>query len=90
MKKKEELKVSNNTDVGKLAGAIAGVVREGKTAEILAIGAGSVNQAVKAAATARGFLSPSGIETVVCPAFREHVMDNGQTRTIIVIAVEER
>lgn len=62
----EVLKVSSKSDPNKVAGAIAGVVREHGKAEIQAIGAGAVNQAVKAIAIARGYLAPSGIDLVFC------------------------
>lgn len=55
---KEVFKVSSKTEPGKLAGAMAGVVRTGGEISIQAIGAGAVNQAIKAVAIARGFLAP--------------------------------
>ena len=55
------LKVSARSNPNSVAGALAGVVRESGTAEIQAIGAGALNQAVKAVAISRGFLAPSGI-----------------------------
>jgi len=72
-----------------VAGAIAGVVREHGRAEIQAIGAGAVNQAVKAAAIARGFLALDGIDVVCIPTFSD-VEIGGQERTAIRIAVEPR
>ena len=68
---KEVFKVSSKTEPGKLAGAMAGVVRTGGEISIQAIGAGAVNQAVKAVAIARGFLAPAGIEVAIVPSFKE-------------------
>ncbi len=64
----EKFKVSSKTDSAKLAGAIAGVIRGGNDVEMQAVGAASVNQAIKATAIARGFLSPSGIEIAMYQA----------------------
>jgi stage V sporulation protein S len=72
-----------------VAGAIAGVVREHGRADVQAIGAGAVNQAVKAAAIATGFLALDGLEVVCIPSFSD-VEIGGQERTAIRIAVEPR
>ena len=72
-----------------VAGAIAGVVRDHGRAEVQAIGAGAVNQAVKAAAIARGFLALDGLEVVCIPMFTDVVI-GGQARTAIRIAIEPR
>jgi len=72
-----------------VAGAIAGVVREHGRAEIQAIGAGAVNQAIKAAAIARGFLALDGLDVVCIPTFVD-VMIGEQERTAIRIAIEPR
>jgi stage V sporulation protein S len=72
-----------------VAGAIAGIVREHGRAEVQAIGAGAVNQAVKAAAIARGFLALDGLDIVCIPSFVD-VEIGGQERTAIRIAVEPR
>lgn len=72
-----------------VAGAIAGVVREHGRAEVQAIGAGAVNQAIKAAAIARGFLALDGLDVVCIPAFAD-VEIGGQERTAIRITVEPR
>lgn len=78
----EPLKVSSKSDPNKVAGALAGRIRENQRAELQAIGAGAVNQAVKAIAIARGFVSPSGIDLVVVPAFTDVQVD-GEERTAI-------
>ena len=62
-------RVSAKSKVPSVAGAIANVIKEGKAAEISVIGAGALNQAIKAIATARGLLAPQGIEIVCTPAF---------------------
>ncbi len=67
----EILKVSARSRSTAVAGAIAGVVRESGRAEVQAIGAGAVNQAVKAVAIARGYLALDGIDVICIPAFTE-------------------
>jgi stage V sporulation protein S len=61
------IKVSANSRTSAVAGAIAGVIREQKHAEVQAIGAGAVNQAVKALVLATGYLKDDGIEVVCVP-----------------------
>lgn len=83
------LKVSAKSNPNSVAGAIAGVIREKGGAEIQSIGAGALNQAIKAVAIARGFLAPLGIELVCIPAFSEINVD-GEDRTAIRLIVEPR
>ena len=83
------LKVSSKSNPNSVAGAIAGVVREKGIAEEQSIGAGALNQAVKAVAIARGFLAPLGVELVCIPAFSE-IMVDGEERTAIKLIVEPR
>ena len=83
------LKVSSKSNPNSVAGAIAGVVREKGIAEVQSIGAGALNQAVKAVAIARGFLAPLGVELVCIPAFSE-IMVDGEGRTAIKLIVEPR
>jgi stage V sporulation protein S len=83
------LKVSAKSNPNSVAGALAGVLRECGTAEIQAIGAGAINQAVKAVAIARGFVAPSGVDLVCVPAFTDIVID-GEERTAIKLIVEPR
>ena len=64
------LKVSAKSNPNSVAGALAGVLRERGSAEIQAIGAGALNQAVKAVAIARGFVAPSGVDLICIPAFK--------------------
>ena len=58
----EILKISSKSNPNSVAGAIAGLVKESHRAEMQAIGAGALNQAVKAVAIARGFVAPSGVD----------------------------
>ncbi len=83
------LKVSAKSNPNSIAGALAGVIRERGTAEIQSIGAGALNQAVKAVAIARGFVAPSGIELICIPAFTDIQID-GEERTAIKLIVEPR
>ena len=83
------LKVSKSSNPGSVAGALAGVVRERGSAEIQAIGAAAVNQAVKAIAIARGFLAPSGYNIVCIPAFSE-IEVAGEERTAIKFLIEDK
>jgi stage V sporulation protein S len=83
------LKVSSKSSPNSVAGAIAGLVRDKGVAEVQSIGAGALNQAVKAVAIARGFLAPSGIELVCIPAFSEVTVD-GEERTAMKLIVEPR
>jgi stage V sporulation protein S len=83
------IKVSAKSRSTAVAGAIAGVIREHRYAEVQAIGAGAVNQAVKALAIARGYLARDGIDIVFTPFFTEVDID-GQERTAVRFAVEPR
>jgi stage V sporulation protein S len=83
------LKVSSKSSPNSIAGALAGVIRERGNAEIQAVGAGAINQAVKAIAIARGFIAPSGIDLICIPAFTDIIID-GEERTAIKFIVEPR
>jgi stage V sporulation protein S len=83
------IKVSARSRTAAVAGAIAGVMREVSRAEVQAIGAGAVNQAVKAIVIAKGYLAEEGVEVVCDPSFVEVLID-GQERTAIRIVVEPR
>ena len=85
----EILKVASNSNPNKVAGALAGVIREEGRAELQAIGAGAVNQAVKAIAIARGYLAPSGIDLVCVPAFTDVEID-GEKKTGIKFIIFPR
>lgn len=83
------IKVSAKSRSTAVAGAIAGVMREHHYAEVQAIGAGAVNQAVKALAIARGYLGRDEIDIVFTPYFTEVQID-GQERTAVRFSVEPR
>ncbi len=83
------VKVSARSVPKSVAGAVAGIIRDGKSAEIQAVGAGAANQALKSIAIARVYLRDDGIEIVCLPAFTE-VDINGETRTAIQMIVEKR
>jgi stage V sporulation protein S len=83
------LKVSSKSNPNSVAGAIAGIIRESGKTEIQAIGAGALNQAIKAIAIARGFVAPSGINLVFVPAFTDVIINN-ENRTAIKLLVGPR
>lgn len=85
----EVLKVSAKSNPNSVAGALAGVLRENNNAEIQAIGAGALNQAVKAIAIARGFVAPIGIDLVCIPAFADVIID-GDKKTAIKLIIQPR
>lgn len=85
----EVLRVSTKSNPNSVAGALAGVLREKGTAELQAVGAGALNQAVKAVAIARGFVAPSGIDLVCVLAFADIEID-GEERTAIKLIIESR
>lgn len=85
----EVLKVSAQSNPKSVAGALTAILREKGSAEIQAVGAGVVNQAVKAIAITRGFIAPNGVDLVTVPAFVEITID-GEERTAIKFIVEPR
>ena len=87
--KMDVLKVSTKSNPNSVAGALAGVLRENGKAEIQAIGAGALNQAVKAIAIARGFVAPHGMDLICVPAFIDITID-GEGRTAIKLLIEPR
>ena len=85
----EVLKVSASSNPKSVAGALAAVIRENSSAEVQAVGAGAVNQSIKAIAIARGYVAPNGIDLVCIPAFSEIDID-GEERTAIKFIVQPR
>ena len=83
----EVLRVSAKSNPNAVAGALAGTVREKGCAEMQTIGAGALNQAVKALAIARGFMAPSGVDLICRPAFADIQID-GEERTAIRLMIE--
>ena len=85
----ELIKVSAQSRSTAVAGAIAGVMREQGYAEVQAIGASAVNQAVKAVAIARGYLEQDNMDLVIVPSFTE-VDIEGNERTAVRLAIFKR
>jgi len=83
------IKISGNSRTSAAAGAIAGVVRENHMAEVQAIGAQAVNQAVKALALAKRYLQRDAIQIVTTPEFVDITIDD-KVRTAIRFTVEDR
>jgi len=81
------IKVSANSRTSAVAGAIAGVVREHHRAEVQAIGAGAVNQALKALVLATGYLKNDGIYVSCVPEFADVTIDD-KVRTAIKLVIE--
>ena len=80
------LKVSSKSSPASVAGAIAGMVKDGVAVNIQSVGAGALNQAIKAVAIARGFLIPLGLDISCAPTFAD-IEINGDMRTAIRLAV---
>lgn len=89
MRPMDMIKVSATSRSTSVAGAIAGVIRDQGHAEVQAIGASAVNQAVKAIAIAHGYLVLDNIDIICVPSFTEVLID-GQERTAVRISVEKR
>ena len=85
----EVLKVSTRSRPSAVAGAIAGVIRDSGVAEVQSIGAGATNQAIKAVAIARSYLSEEGVDIVCTPSFIDVAID-AEERTAIRLLVERR
>ncbi|HMD82284.1 MAG TPA: stage V sporulation protein S [Anaerolineales bacterium] len=83
----DTIKVSANSRTAAVAGAIAGVIREHKHAEVQAIGAGAVNQAVKAVVLATGYLKNDGINVICVPEFADVTIDD-KLRTAIKFVID--
>ena len=83
----ETLKVSSKSNPSSVAGALANVFKDKTSVEIQAVGAGAINQAIKAIAIARGFVAPSGKNLVCIPAFTDITIE-GEERTAIKLIVE--
>ena len=87
--KENILKISSKSEPNLVAGAIAWLIKEYDKAELHAIGAGALNQAIKAIAIARGFVAPSGKNLVCIPAFAD-ISIEGEERTAIKLIVEAK
>ncbi|MFA5890978.1 MAG: stage V sporulation protein S [Actinomycetota bacterium] len=82
------LKVSAKSSPNAVAGAIAGILREGRPVCIQVIGAGALNQAVKAVAIARSFTEEDGLSPICVPAFHDVDID-GESRTAIRLTISD-
>ena len=80
------LKVASSSNPSSVAGALVKNMQEGKYVELLAVGAGAVNQAVKAVAIARGYISPQGVDITIKPGF-EDVEIEGNKKTAVKLVV---
>ncbi|AYC29308.1 stage V sporulation protein S [Paenisporosarcina cavernae] len=85
----ESLKVSSKSNPNSVAGALVAVIREKGFVELQAVGAGALNQAVKAIAIARGFVAPSGTDLICSPAFTD-IEIAGEERTALKLLIEKR
>ena len=85
----ETLKVSSKSNPSKVAGAIANIFREKGIVELQTVGAGALNQAVKAVSIARGYISPSGVNLVCTPAFTDIEIE-GKEKTAIKLIIEAK
>lgn len=83
----EILKVSSKSNPNMVAGALVNILKEANKVEMHSIGAGALNQAIKAITIARGYLRPSDLDLVCVPSFLEVNID-GNTRTAIRLMVE--
>lgn len=85
----EVLKVSTRSRPSAVAGAIAGVIRDSGSVEVQSIGAGATNQAIKAVAIARSYLSEEGVDIVCIPSFIDVAIDS-EERTAIKLLIQHR
>lgn len=83
------IKVSSKSNPSAVAGMVAAVLKENKKAEIQAVGAGAVNQAVKAIAVARGYVAPMGYNLVCTPGFAEIKIEDEERSAIKFIVKYE-
>ncbi len=82
------LRISTKSNPNSVAGAIAGLIKEKGKAEMQAVGAGALNQAIKAIAIARGFVAPSGINLICIPGFVE-IQIEGEDKSAIKLVVRD-
>jgi stage V sporulation protein S len=85
----EVLKVSSRSSPNAVAGALAGAVRTSGMVEVQVVGAGALNQAIKAVAIARGYLAPTGVDLICVPSFAD-IQIEGEARTAIRLLCEDR
>jgi stage V sporulation protein S len=85
----EVLKVSSKSNPNSVAGAMAGVIRTAGAVEVQVVGAGALNQAVKALAIARTYVASAGLDLICVPSFADIEID-GERRTAIRLFIEDR
>lgn len=85
----EVLRVAADSDVKAVAGALVAAFKIHGKVEVQAVGAGAVNQAIKAIAVSRGYVAPNGINLIFIPAFSEIII-NGETKTALKFFVQKR
>ena len=83
------LRISAQSPPKSVAGALAAALRESGSVEMQAVGAGAVNQCIKAVAIARGYVAPNGMDLIVIPSFVEIEID-GESRTAMKFIVQPR
>ena len=81
------MKVSRQSNANLVAGALANLIREKKEVAMVVIGAGALNQAMKAVAIARGFIVPTGFDLVVVPSFKELIVEEKE-RTALNLLIK--
>lgn len=85
----EILKVSSKSNPNSVAGALANIFKEKDRVELQAIGAGALNQMIKAIIICRGYLAPTGKNLICVPSFTD-IMIEKEEKTAIKIVVETR
>lgn len=90
MENKMIFKISSKSNPNSVAGAIAGGLQENKRVELQAIGAGAVNQSMKAIAIARSFVAASGVDLLCIPAFCTVIVENEEKTGMKFIIKEEK
>lgn len=85
----EQMKVASSSSPTSVAGAISSIIRNQDYLDVDTVGAGSLNQAIKAIAIARGYLVPSGIDLVILPSFKEIEIE-GKEKTAVRLRIEKR
>ena len=85
----EILKVSSKSNPNLVAGALVNILKLDRHAQIHSIGAGALNQAIKAVAIARGYVAPTGKDLSLVPGFIDVLIDDCE-KTAIKLFVKSR
>ncbi len=84
-------RVSSSSNPSSIASSMTYTLKQENKVELMTMGAGALNQALKAVAIARGFMAPLGIDLICIPAFTEVIADDSkETRTAMKLIVEAR